>query len=117
MVIRKAAKVKYTLDSVRGEEEQTAVINSVFEPSENISKDWMVPYKGSFRMKGTFGFLRRYKLESLEGEGRDVFDIDKGLVRERTYDYTAQFSASLMFPIGGASPSVTIDQHYEMDLL
>lgn len=118
MVIRKAAKIKYTLDSVAaGEQGETAVINSLFTSAETVSEDWVVPYKGSFRMKGTFGFLRNYKLESLEGEGKDVFDIDKGLVRKRVYDYTARFGASLMFPIGGSSPSVTVEQHYEMELL
>jgi len=118
MVMRKARKVTYTFDSVSSSNKgRVATIKSEFEPAESVSKHWTVPYKGSFQMKGTFGFLRAYKLESLTGEGTEIFNIDKGLVQTRTHNYTARFGASLLFPLGGSSPSVTIDQHYTMELL
>lgn len=118
MVMRNAAKITYTLESVnKNEEGEFAKIKSELSPAEKVSKKWPVPYTGSFQMKGTFGFLRGYKLESLQGRGVEIFDMDKGLVKNRTQDYTAELSASFMFPLGGTTPIVVINQHYEMELL
>jgi len=117
MVFRKARDVTYRLDEIRESKKgRIAVIKSSYSPSTSIPRSWPVPYKGSFRVSGRFGFLKGYKLLDLQGEGEELFNIDAGRIEQYNQQYQAQFSAS--FPLGlGGNPRITIKQSLTMQFL
>lgn len=75
------------------------------------------PYTGSFHMRGTFGFLRDYRVQSIEGSGRQLYDIEKGLIKSDTQQYKVKAVASIFgLGSGAIEPSIEINQTITMTL-
>ena len=118
MVMREARDVTYTLDEIRpGEKGRLAVITSSYEAADSVPRSWPIPYWGSLQMAGPFGFYRNYKVLSLQGRGKELFNIDAGRTERYDQQYELQLSASLMLPLPGANPKITINQKLTMELL
>ncbi len=118
MVMRKARDVTYTLGEIRpGETRRLAVIESSYELADSVPRGWPIPYSGSFQMVGPFGFYRNYKVLSLQGRGEELFDITAGRTEQYKQQYELQLSASLLLPLPGANPKITINQNLTMELL
>ncbi len=117
MVMRKARDVTYKFDriwdNVKG---RLAVISSTYSLADSAPAGWPVPYTGSFRMPGTFGFFRGYKILSLAGRGDELFNIDKGQIERYSQQYEMRMDAILPGPLG-MSPRITIKQKLTMQLL
>lgn len=117
MVSRLARDVTYTLDEIRRSEKgQLAVIKSSYSLAKSAPKSWPIPYAGRFRMSGTFGFLTRYKYLDLQGEGRELFNIDVGRTQQYNQQYQLNIEASAPFGLG-ARPRIKIKQNLTMRLL
>lgn len=118
MVMRKARDVTYTLSEVRPSEKgRLAVISSSYSQAESVPRSWPIPYWGTFQMVGPFGFYRNYKILDLQGRGEELFNIDAGRIEQYKQQYELQLSASLLMPLPGANPKITIDQNLTMKLL
>jgi len=118
MVSREARDITYTLDEIRpGEDGRLAVIASSYEAADSAPRTWPIPYWGSFQMKGPFGFYRNYQVLSLHGQGEELFNVDAGRIERYNQQYELKLSASLMLPLPGANPKITIDQKLTMKLL
>jgi hypothetical protein len=120
MVLRIDRDVTYQLAEVRQTEQgQFAVIKSTYMMSEAKSEA-PLPYEGSFRLSGTFGFFRAMfkglSITSLEGGGEELFNIDAGRIdsSEQNYKFTLKPNAA---PLPGASPIIYIDQKIIMKLI
>jgi hypothetical protein len=117
MVMRKARDVTYTLEEIRESEQgRLAVIKSTYTLAESVPADWPIPYTGSFRMPGTFGFLRGYNVLDLKGQGQELFNLDAGRIEQYTQQYRIQMDAVLLAPIG-TKPLITINQKITMQLI
>jgi hypothetical protein len=77
-----------------------------------------LPYSGTFYMRGTFGFLRGYRVQSIEGSGQQLYDIKRGLIKSDTQQYRAKVSASI-FGLGSdtVEPNIEINQTITMTLV
>lgn len=118
MVMRKARDVTYALDRIRpGERGRLAVIASSYKAADSVPKGWPIPYWGSFQMVGPFGFYRDYKVLSLLGRGEELFNVEAGRTERYDQQYELQLSASLLMPLPGANPKITINQKLTMELL
>ena len=118
MVMRKARDVTYRLSEIRPSEKgRLAVIGSSYQQADLVPRGWPIPYSGSFRMVGPFGFYRNYKILSLQGRGEELFNIDAGRSERYEQQYELQLSASLLLPLPGAKPKITINQTLTMELL
>lgn len=118
MVMRKARDVTYTLEEIRpGEKSRLAVIGSSYQPADSVPQGWPIPYSGSFQMVGPFGFYRNYQILSLQGQGEELFNLDAGRTERYEQQYELQLSASLLMPLPGANPKITINQRLTMELL
>lgn len=118
MVMRKARDVTYRLDEIRpGEKGRLAVISSSYKIAESAPHDWPIPYSGTFQVAGAFGFYRNYKVLDLQGEGEELFNIDAGRTEQYEQQYELQLSASLLIPLAGVNPKITIKQNLTMKLL
>ncbi len=118
MVMRKARDVTYTLAEVRpGEQGRLAVIRSSYGPAESVPRGWPIPYSGTFQPAGAFGFYRNYQVLDLKGEGEELFNIDAGRTVQHSQHYRLQLAASLLMPLPGANPRITIDQNLTMTLI
>ncbi len=51
------------------------------------------------------------------GQGEEVFNIDAGRTERYKQQYELQLSASLLLPLPGANPKITINQNLTMELL
>jgi len=117
MVLRNDRNVTYQLAEVReGELGKVAVIKSTYAMTDAKSEA-PLPYEGSFRLSGTFGFFRAMfkglSITSLEGSGEEMFDINAGRVNssEQSYKFTIKPNAA---PLPGADPVIYIDQKITM---
>jgi hypothetical protein len=118
MVMRKARDVTYRLDEIRPSEKgRLAVISSSYRIADSAPRDWPIPYSGTFKVAGAFGFYRNYKVLDLQGEGQQLFNIDAGRIEQYKQQYQMQLSASLLIPLSGVSPKITINQTLTMNLL
>ena len=111
--------VKYKLAGViESNDVYFAEITSSYSLSKSPPEDIPMPYAGSFQMKGTFGFLRGYQVLSLEGAGRQLYDIERGLIKSDTQQYKAKVSTSIL-GLGGDSlePNIEINQTITMTLV
>ena len=117
MVMRKARDVIYKLEEIRPSEDgQLAVISSSYELADSVPRSWPIPYSGRFQMKGTFGFLSRYKILSLDGQGQEIFNIDTGQTQQYNQQYQMELESSI--PMGiDVNPGITIKQKLTMKLL
>jgi hypothetical protein len=118
MVMRKARDVTYRLDEIRQSEQgRLAVISSSYRPADSAPRDWPIPYSGTFQVAGPFGFYRNYQVLDLQGRGEELFNIDAGRIERCKQQYQLQLKASLLLPLAGVSPKITIDQNLTMTLL
>jgi hypothetical protein len=118
MVMRKARDVTYTLDEVRpGEKGRLALIDSSYRIADSAPLQWPIPYSGTFQVAGAFGFYGDYQVLDLQGEGRELFNIDAGRTEQYSQHYRMELKASLLLPLPGASPRITIDQNITMKLI
>jgi hypothetical protein len=106
--------VEYKLAGV---ENNVAEITSTYSLSKTPA-DVPLPYSGSFQMKGMFGFLQGYKTISVNGEGKQLFDIEKGRIISDTQDFETQVSASI-FGLGSdeLTPNIKVIQKITMTLV
>ena len=117
MVMRKARDVSYMLDEIRQTEKgRLAVIRSSYSLAKSVPSGWPIPYAGSFRMSGTFGFFRGYPILGLEGQGEELFNIDAGRIEQYNQQYQMQLEALLLGSLG-LNPRITIKQKLTMQLL
>jgi hypothetical protein len=117
MVMRQARDVTYKLDEIRtGENGRLAVISSSYKLADSAPQTWPIPYSGRFQMKGTFGFLSRYKILGLAGQGQELFNIETGQTEQYSQQYQIQMESSI--PMGiDVKPKITIKQNLKMKLL
>jgi len=117
MVMRQARDVTYTLDEItQSEKGRLAVIKSTFSRASSVPSGWPILYTGKFRMSGRFGFLMRYRIQELTGEGKEIFNIDAGRIEEYNHNYKIKMKASLQMGLSGG-PQITIKQRLTMKLL
>ncbi|MHC4752078.1 MAG: DUF6263 family protein [Planctomycetota bacterium] len=118
MVTRKARDVTYRLDEIRQSEKgRVAVISSSYLEADSAPHDWPIPYAGRFQVAGTFGFYRNYQVLDLQGQGQELFNIDAGRTEQYKQQYEMQLKASLLLPLAGVNPMITIKQNLTMTLL
>ena len=118
MVMRKARDVTYTLDAIRpGDKGRLAVISSSYRLADSAPREWPIPYSGTFQVAGAFGFYRNYQVLDLQGRGQELFNIDAGRTEQSSQHYQMRLKASLLMPLGGVSPTITIDQDITMKLI
>lgn len=110
MVMRQARDVAYTLKEIRPTHQgQVATITSEYSLSDSTPNSWPIPYSGRFQVSGTFGFLSGYNLLSVQGTGRETFNIDKGQFEQ--YEQKYEMKLSSIIPLGiSAKPQITIRQ-------
>lgn len=108
----------YTFDEIEETADgRMASIDSSYVLIKAKLQNWPTPYSSRFAMRGMFGFLRNYKYESLEGTGRQIFDMDMGVVRSDQQQYTMKISAAFMLPLGDSKPMITINQKMSAELI
>ncbi len=114
-----ARDVNYTLEEMRAQDpnNRIAVIDSSYYLRLSTPAEWPVPYTEAFEMSGMFGFLREYKPDDLQGQGRELFNIDAGRTERYNQSYTMHVDASLPMGLGGVQPKIIIDQNSTMELL
>ena len=118
MVMRKARDVTYTLDEIRPSDKgRLAVISSSYRLADSAPREWPIPYSGTFQVAGAFGFYRNYQVLDLQGQGQELFNIDAGRTEQYSQHYRMRIKASLLMPLGGVSPTITIDQNITMKLI
>ena len=118
MVMRKARDVTYSLDEIRPSEKgRLAVISSSYKIADSAPRQWPIPYSGRFQVAGAFGFYRNYKVIDLQGKGQELFNIDASRTEKYNQQYQLQLSASLLMPLAGVNPKITIKQNLTMNLL
>ncbi len=118
MVMRKARDVTYRLDEIRpGEKGRLAVISSSYRIADSAPREWPIPYSGRFQVAGAYGFYRNYQVLDLQGRGRELFNVDTGRTEQYNQQYQLQLSASLLMPLAGVNPKITIKQNLTMNLL
>ncbi|MEJ2703710.1 MAG: hypothetical protein P8Z79_14835 [Sedimentisphaerales bacterium] len=118
MVMRKARNVTYRLDEVRPSEQgRLAVFKSSYQLADSVPNDWPIPYSGKFQVAGTFGFYGNYRVQDLQGEGEELFDIDAGRIEQYEQEYRLRLKASLIIPLSGVEPRITINQKLTMVFL
>lgn len=109
----------YTLDSIAAGEEgqpRKAVISSTYELSETPVEEYIKPYQtGQFQMRGMFGFLRNFQFKHLEGTGKQVFNMDDGLVESDHQEYLMNVNATFMLPLGNSLPVLTVTQTIDIE--
>ncbi len=97
--------------------QETVVIDSVYSVGQGKLENWPKIYTGSFGMKGTFGILRNFRLASIEGTGKQTFNVERGLLEKDVQQYKVILNAGFMFPLAGVSPEVTVDQKMSIELI
>jgi len=118
MVMRKARDVVYKFDEIRQSEKgRLAVISSSYQQADTTPNEWPIPYSGTFQVSGTFGFYRNYQVQDLQGQGQELFNIDTGRTEQYNQQYQMQLKASLLLPLAGVNPRITINQNLTMKLL
>lgn len=120
MVIRKGRSVTYKLDKVRQDDTgRIAVISSTYANTEELP-DIPLPYEGSFKISGAFGFFRSafggYDLISIEGAGEELYNTDAGRIEKSTQQYKVVLKPKKM-PLPGANPHIHINQTIVMELI
>jgi hypothetical protein len=116
--IRFTRQSTYTLDSITDSPEgRIAEISSSFIYSSTPLKNVPMPYSEGFQIRGIFGFLNKYKVQSINGSGTDILNIDTGVLQSRNLNYKLELNAAFMMPLGNSVPKVSIDQTMDIQLL
>ncbi|MBN1787105.1 MAG: hypothetical protein JW806_01775 [Sedimentisphaerales bacterium] len=114
-VSKKGRDVEYTFaGTVDVNGVSLAEITSSYTLSGLSPEGIPMPYTGSFQMRGTFGFLRGYQVNSLTGRGRLFYDIERGLIQSDVQQYHTEAAASVF---GLATANLSIDQTITMTLM
>lgn len=118
MLIKKGMDIVYELSEITTEADQAkkAVIDSTYAVTDETDDNWPKPYSGKFQISGKFGFLRGYTFEDFDGQGKTVFNVDKGRIEKQEETYTSVMRATT--PLGDiAKPRITVTQEITMELL
>lgn len=116
--VRFARQTTYTLDSITDETKgRIAEISSSFVPSNTPLKNIPLPYSEGFQIRGIFGFLNKYEVQSINGSGTDILNIDTGVLQSRNLNYKLELDAAFMLPLGNSVPKLSIDQTMDIQLL
>lgn len=116
--IRFTRQSTYTLDSITEDPAgRIAEISSSFVYSSTPLKNVPMPYSKGFQIRGIFGFLNKYKVQSIDGSGTDILNIDTGVLQSRNLNYRLELSAAFMMPLGNSAPKLSIDQTMDIQLL
>jgi hypothetical protein len=99
------------------ESSEKVVIDSTYAVGGGALDNWPKIYTGKYGMKGTFGILRNFRLSSIEGTGKQTFNVDSGLLEKDVQQYQAKVAAGFMFALPGTSPLMTVDQKISVELL
>jgi hypothetical protein len=113
-----ARTATYTLESIAAEEGQPrkAVISSTYALSTTPLEEYIRPYEeGRFQMRGMFGFLRNFQFKHIEGAGKQLFNLDDGLVDSDHQEYLMNVDATFMLPLGGSKPVLTVNQKIDIE--
>ena len=112
-------EVAYTLEEIRPTEAgREAVITSDYDLAQEPVRDFPLPYTGGFQIKGSlFSVLHSYVYDSLDGSGKQVFNLDRGLLLEDQQQYTIKARASFILPLGNSVPVLTVSQQFSVKLL
>lgn len=111
-------KATYTLAEISEEQgDMIAIIDSSFEPANKRIQHWADPYNERYYMKGVFAFLQGYDLVSLEGNGRQYFNISKGCIQKEDQQYRMVFNVAFPLALGDTVPQLVIDQKFSVELL
>jgi hypothetical protein len=119
MLMRKARDVTYTLDEIQENPGgRIAVISEKYSLAKTVPMSWPSAYPaGRFMVSGKFGMLRRYQITDFSGSGKELFNLDSGRIEKYTQKYNININASLMFPLPGVDPKITVKQTLSMTLL
>ncbi|MHC4213585.1 MAG: hypothetical protein ACYSWP_09465 [Planctomycetota bacterium] len=119
MLMRKARNVSYTLEEIREKPGgRIAVIAEKYSLAESVPESWPSAYPaGRFMVAGKFGMLSRYQIADFSGSGKELYNLDAGRIEKYTQKYNMTINASLIFPLPGADPKVTVKQSLSMTLL
>ena len=119
MIMRKARDVSYTLEEIREKPGgRIAVIAEKYSLAKTVPESWPSAYPaGRFMVAGKFGMLSRYKITEFSGSGEELYNLDSGRIEKYTQRYNMKINASLIFPLPGADPKVTVKQTLTMTLL
>ena len=112
--------VVYRLKEIQElEGKRLAVIKSEFTLADSAPENLPVPYTGSMKMQGLFGFLTGYKTISLSGSGEQFFNIDEGVLESDIQNYEAKVKASMMFSLGSddLEPNMDVEQTFKIKLI
>lgn len=109
----------YTLGDVAEgvEDKNKVVIDSTYAVGKQGMKDWPGIYPGPYQIKGTIGFLQGFSLSSIEGSGRQIFDVEKGILEKDVQQYKAKLPAKIGLSLPGVAPEMTVDQKLSVELL
>lgn len=75
------------------------------------------PYKVAHQMRGMFGFLTNYRVDTLEGSLEAVYDAGSALLRSCRQEYDMKMTASFMLPLGDSVPMLDVKQTINMELI
>jgi len=122
MVLRPVRDVTYRLSQIKQDDKgRIAVIDSEYAFTRETPDDWpALPWSGRFQLAGQFGFFlsvfQGLHVNSLEGQGKEFFNIDSGRVEnyEQEYKFTLKPGA---VPLAGTDPLITVNQRITMQLL
>jgi hypothetical protein len=121
MILFAARDVNYKLEEIRQDpndpNKHIAVIGSSYSLLWPSPSEWPVPYTETFMMSGIFGFLRDYKVLSIQGQGQELFNIEAGRTEQYTQKYTMRTTAALPMGFNDVTPKVNIDQTITMQLI
>lgn len=113
--------VTYTLEQIVQDpnvpdQPRKAIIASTYALSETPLEKYIRPYEeGRFQMQGLLGFLRNHKFKYLEGSGKQVFNLDDGLVESDHQEYLMNVDATFMLPLGDSQPVLTVNQKISIE--
>ncbi|MBN1125918.1 MAG: hypothetical protein JXA82_12995 [Sedimentisphaerales bacterium] len=109
-------ETNYALAEVTEENGRKAIIDSSFGLTENEPAYWPKAYQEVFNLRGSlFAVLRNYRFESIEGEGKAVFDIDQGILEKESQQWKLKVKADFMLPLGNTRPVISIDQKIHVE--
>lgn len=114
--------VTYALAEVTTEgSADRAMITSDYSLGTEPMTGFPMPYTGSFRMRGMFGFFRGYEVLELAGDGRQIFNVDAGRIESGRQQYRLTLSAAMPgsrgSSLGSGRPAITINQTFTTRLL
>lgn len=111
-------KTTYTLKEIIPEPQRTAVIENTFEFVDEEMENVPKIYDKKFNLKGSlFAVMRNFQVTSLEGSGRQVFNIDRGVLISDNQQWKMRIDASFMLPLGDSKPIILVDQKLSTELV